>query len=78
MISALPSLATATPPHGRGARLKRLADTAAAAAWLVLPPFVCLAALLLLWQLLTSGPDATLPPPTAVLSGSWELITDPF
>lgn len=42
------------------------------------PPLVILAGLLLLWELLCSGSNAALPPPSQVLSDTWELITDPF
>lgn len=44
----------------------------------VLPPVVILALLGLLWELLCSGPGAALPPPSVVLSETWELIIDPF
>src|SRR5512132_173638 len=44
----------------------------------VLPPVVMISILLALWQLLASHPASTLPPPTKVLTDSWELIADPF
>ena len=44
----------------------------------VVPPLVILALIIGVWQLLCSNPGATLPPPSKVLSTSWELITDPF
>src|SRR5512134_69554 len=47
------------------------------AVWL-LPPVVMVAILLAIWQLLASYPASTLPPPTKVLTDSWELITDPL
>ena len=43
-----------------------------------LPPLVMAAILLGLWQLLASAPTSTLPPPTKVVTDSWELIVDPF
>jgi len=43
-----------------------------------LPPILVTGALLLLWQLLASGPTSTLPPPTQVISDTWDLIVDPF
>jgi nitrate/nitrite transport system permease protein len=52
-------------------RLVRLAES-------VLPPLVVVALLLAAWELAASGPRASLPPPSAVLTQSWELITDPF
>jgi nitrate/nitrite transport system permease protein len=44
----------------------------------VLPPVVMLALLGLVWELLCSSPDATLPPPSKVVTETWELITNPF
>ncbi|HEX9465837.1 MAG TPA: nitrate ABC transporter permease [Alphaproteobacteria bacterium] len=44
----------------------------------LLPPVITLALILLVWQFLCSQPGATLPPPTKIVSGSWELISDPF
>jgi nitrate/nitrite transport system permease protein len=44
----------------------------------LLPPLVMISILLVLWQLLASHPASTLPPPTKVLTDSWELIADPF
>jgi nitrate/nitrite transport system permease protein len=44
----------------------------------LLPPVVIGALLLLVWQLLCSGKGAALPPPTQVISDTWELIVDPF
>src|SRR5512132_3811730 len=43
-----------------------------------LPPVVMISILLALWQLLASHPASTLPPPTKMLTDSWELIADPF
>ena len=43
-----------------------------------LPPILTLAALLLFWEMLCSQPGATLPPPSKVLTDTWELIIDPF
>ncbi|ALN71176.1 MULTISPECIES: nitrate ABC transporter permease [unclassified Aureimonas] len=53
---------------------ERLRDFAAA----TLPFLVTLAVLLGLWELACSGPGAALPPPSQVLSTSWELIVHPF
>jgi nitrate/nitrite transport system permease protein len=44
----------------------------------VVPPLVTLAALLLVWQLATDRPDATLPSPTKIWDDANELITSPF
>jgi nitrate/nitrite transport system permease protein len=52
----------------------RLADLAK----VVVPPLVTLALLIGVWQLATSAPGSSLPPPTTVVSETWELIVDPF
>src|SRR5918993_786212 len=44
----------------------------------MVPPLVVLALILLIWELLCSRPGASLPPPSTVVSSTWELITDPF
>src|SRR5215211_4854818 len=44
----------------------------------VVPPLVVLAAALLVWELLCRKSGATLPPPSAVVRDTWELIVDPF
>jgi len=44
----------------------------------VLPPLVTVLLIGALWQLLCSSPTSSLPPPSKVLSDSWELITSPF
>ncbi len=44
----------------------------------LLPPLVVLVMLGLLWEMLCSGAGASLPPPSQVLSDTWELIIDPF
>jgi nitrate/nitrite transport system permease protein len=44
----------------------------------LLPPLVILLALGLLWEMLCSGAGAALPPPSQVISETWELIVDPF
>jgi nitrate/nitrite transport system permease protein len=44
----------------------------------LLPPLVVLVLLGLLWEMLCSGAGASLPPPSQVVSDTWELIIDPF
>ncbi|MFG1348183.1 nitrate ABC transporter permease [Xanthobacter autotrophicus] len=44
----------------------------------VLPPLVMTLLLGLLWELLCSGPGATLPPPSRIWADSKDLILDPF
>lgn len=50
----------------------------AAAARNIIPPFVVLAILLAVWQLLCSAPGASLPPPSQVFEESYDLIVSPF
>jgi nitrate/nitrite transport system permease protein len=65
---------SARPAALRSRILPLAADIAAR----VVPPLVVLALILLVWELLCGRPGASLPPPSIVLSTSWELITDPF
>ena len=44
----------------------------------LLPPLVILLVLGVIWEMLCSGPDAALPPPSQVIAETWELIVDPF
>lgn len=44
----------------------------------LLPPLVILLMLGLIWEMLCSGAGAALPPPSQVISETWELIIDPF
>ena len=49
--------------------------------WVVttlVPPLCTVALILLVWQILCSRPGAGLPPPTKVLSDTWDLIIHPF
>ncbi|MBE9139734.1 nitrate ABC transporter permease [Nodosilinea sp. LEGE 07088] len=50
-----------------GTRLKRL-----------IPPTVAILIFLIVWQLLTMGPDANLPSPVRTVQDTWELIINPF
>jgi nitrate/nitrite transport system permease protein len=56
----------------------RIPPLAADIASRVLPPLIVLALILLVWELLCSSQGASLPPPSVVVSSTWELITDPF
>jgi nitrate/nitrite transport system permease protein len=42
------------------------------------PPFIVIALVLLVWELLCRKAGATLPPPSKVIADTWELITNPF
>ncbi len=44
----------------------------------LVPPVVVLTVLLVIWELLCRRAGATLPPPSRVVSDTWELIRDPF
>src|SRR5436190_5385771 len=44
----------------------------------IVPPVVVIAVALLIWELLCRRAGATLPPPSKVISDTWELISDPF
>ena len=44
----------------------------------VVPPIIVVALLLLIWELLCRKAGATLPPPSKVLTDTWDLIVDPF
>jgi nitrate/nitrite transport system permease protein len=44
----------------------------------VAPPLVCLAVLLAAWQVACMGKGSPLPPPTVVVSTTWDLIIHPF
>ncbi len=59
------------PVRSLAARLRPTLDT-------LLPPLVVVLALLGLWEVVASGPNATLPPPSKVWMDAGELITDPF
>jgi len=43
-----------------------------------LPLLLALGALVGIWEVLCAAPDASLPPPSRVVSETWELIVDPF
>ena len=69
------SLAALAPGRAELLAASAVARRAAAS---MLPLAASLATLLGLWQLLCSQPGATLPPPSAVVADTWELIRDPF
>lgn len=57
---------------------KRLWARSREALAVAVPPLVVLAVLLGIWELASSGPGASLPPPSKVWEDASELITDPF
>lgn len=44
----------------------------------LLPPAIALLVFLVVWQVLTSSPEATLPSPIQTVQDTWELIINPF
>ena len=44
----------------------------------LLPPLLAVGALVGVWELLCAAPDSSLPPPSRVISDTWELIVDTF
>ena len=67
----------ALPPKRR-ALATRTATVLGKVAERVVPPVVVIAVALLIWELLCRRAGSTLPPPSRVLSDTWELIIDPF
>ena len=67
----------ALPPKRR-ALAARTATVLGKVAERVVPPVVVIAVALLIWELLCRRAGSTLPPPSRVLSDTWELIIDPF
>ena len=68
VVKACPAGAVAGPPAGESAQC----------AALLVPPLITVGLLLLLWEMLCSQPGASLPPPSKVVTDTWELIRDPF
>jgi nitrate/nitrite transport system permease protein len=66
-------LAPKRPPLGSRV-VTRLGNIAAS----VVPPVVVIALLLVVWELLCRRAGSTLPPPSRVVSDTWDLIVDPF
>ncbi|UXN67250.1 nitrate ABC transporter permease (plasmid) [Phyllobacterium sp. A18/5-2] len=44
----------------------------------ILPPLITLAFLMVFWEIICSSPTASVPPPSRVVSETWELIIHPF
>jgi nitrate/nitrite transport system permease protein len=64
-----------TPPRATGEAVMKVIQAVANA---VVPPIVVLALALLIWQIATAGPDATLPSPLKIWEDSRDLIVAPF
>ncbi len=83
------SAAASAAPHSKQAQLIAFAPPrsslgermwTATQSWLavIVPPIIVLCALLLVWELASSGPTASLPPPSTIWAESSDLILDPF
>ncbi len=57
---------------------KPLRPAVDAKTWRAIAPWIAIVGVLGLWELLCASPDAALPPPTRVVSDTWELIVNPF
>src|SRR5215471_9995817 len=83
---ALPAGTAPKPDGGKILALKiprpalnsRIVARLGAVARSVIPPVVVIACILLVWELVCRKAGSTLPPPSKVLSDTWELIADPF
>ena len=69
----LPLVMPKRPPLGA-----RLAARVRQATARVVPPIIVIGLTLVVWELLCRQSGATLPPPSRVVSDTWELIIDPF
>ena len=87
--TAAKTLQPATKPIGAGATIlklpvttrpntRRLLDMARGLSTNLLPPLVMLVILIGLWEAICSSPTSSLPPPSQVISDTWELIVSPF
>ncbi|MBB3948544.1 nitrate/nitrite transport system permease protein [Rhizobium skierniewicense] len=78
ITAAVPKSGTVITINRRPVQGPNARKIAASIARNVIPPFVVLALLLGIWQVLCSGPGATLPPPSQVFQESYDLIAYPF
>ena len=62
----------------RNPRAQRVLAALGEAAAVVIPPLVVLAVVLLVWQLATDRPDASLPSPLKIWTEAGDLIVSPF
>jgi nitrate/nitrite transport system permease protein len=75
--SAAPARVLTITPK-RGPMMNLILARARTFAVTAVPPLVVIAIGLVLWEMICNRPGATLPPPSKVLSDTWELIVDPF
>src|SRR5467141_77405 len=72
-VSPVVAMTPKRPPRAEK-YVKMARETAAR----VVPPIVVIALLLVVWELLCRRAGSTLPPPSRVVSDTWDLIVDPF
>ena len=72
---AIRSPAVASSKRETSERLSAMLSSWTAA---VLPPLLVTLVLLLIWEIASSGPQASLPPPSKIWSEARDLIVDPF
>jgi nitrate/nitrite transport system permease protein len=85
VVTSLPSVPPASaaakvlplPPNRTALTTKALTILRNLAAS-ILPPFIVVALLLVMWEVLCRKTGATLPPPSKVVRDGWELIAHPF
>jgi nitrate/nitrite transport system permease protein len=76
--ATVPKSGTVIAIHRRPTQALNFGSIAAAIARNVVPPLIVLAIMLGIWQVLCSGPSATLPSPSQVFQESYDLIVHPF
>ncbi|NCJ06787.1 nitrate ABC transporter permease [Synechococcales cyanobacterium C] len=69
---------TATSTTAKPAFLANLWPFAQQQGVKILPSAIAILVFLVIWQLLCMGEGSNLPPPTTVLTETWDLIIDPF
>jgi nitrate/nitrite transport system permease protein len=72
------SLAPAAGTSSLGERVRAALHELAMSLFNALPAVLALGVLLGIWELLCRGQGAALPPPSQVVSDTWQLIVDPF
>jgi nitrate/nitrite transport system permease protein len=79
VASIAPAAAKVLPLEPRRPPLSvRLRAKGATIAANLVPPIIVIALVLIVWELMCGKAGSTLPPPSKVLSDTWELIIDPF